>query len=132
MGTKANTGIEVAIRLSRRRSTRLRAALQLVRTSRGELAYRFYQDGEWKDWEKPKRKWPDRNPVRLGFERANEIGDKWNLLVNGRVVKRGLEIRGMRGWEREAHIGVFGSAKIGTDWQLEVDDVKMVLRLKKP
>ena len=51
--------------------------------------------------------------------------------MNGRVIKRGVEVKKFRNWNRDGLIGVFGSAKLGTEWSFDMDDVRMILRLPK-
>lgn len=130
-GTKAKIGIEILVRRSSRSGANLRGAIQLVRDSKGRIAYRIHSDGEFQPWQKIARAWPVGSPVRLGLERTNELGHLWNLTMDGDVLKRGLEVKALRGWNRDGLVGVFGTSKIGADWSLELDNVRMILRLKK-
>ncbi len=128
---KARFGVEAVVRAGSRRNRRtIRAGVQFVRRSRGQVAYRVHQEGQWQDWQPVSVTWPRQGAVRLGLARADEFGAEWNLLVNGRAVKK-VDIRGFRGVEREAYVGVFGTAKIGTDWQAVVDDAQMILKKKR-
>lgn len=128
---KARFGIEAMVRAGSRRNRKtIRAGVQFVRRSRGQVAYRVHEEGQWQGWQEVAARWPAQGAVRLGLARADEFGSEWNLLVNGRAVKK-IEIRGFRGVEREAYVGVFGAAKIGTDWQAGLDDVKMILKKKQ-
>ena len=69
--------------------------------------------------------------MRLGFERGDRTGFHWNLTVNGQVVKRGVEVKKFRNWNRDGLIGAFGAAKLGTEWSMDMDDVRMILRLSR-
>ncbi len=130
-GTKAHVGVEVLVRHGGRGSRNLKGALQFVRTPKGSLAYRIYEDGEYKSWQPLNRPWPSAGPVRLGFERAGKASIKWNLTLEGEVIRRDIEVRALRSWNRDGQIGVFGGAKIGVEWGIEVDDPRMILRIKK-
>jgi len=132
-GAKANVGITILCRRSSRgRDVSLRGAIQFVRDAKGRLAYRVHDDGEFQPWQRLGRNWPGGvDAVRLGFVRSGERENQWSLLMNGRVVKRGVEVKSLRTWNRDALVGVFGSAKIGVEWSMDVDDVRMVLRKKK-
>lgn len=132
--TKANVGVAILARRGggRGRGVSLRGAIQLVRDAKGRVAYRVYDDSEFQPWKRLSARWPGGSgSVRLGFVRSGERGNVWNLLMNGRVVKRNVEVKALRSWNRDGQVGVFGSAKIGVDWSLDVDDVRMILRKKK-
>jgi tetratricopeptide (TPR) repeat protein len=130
-GVKARTGVEMMVRRGGRSTTTLMGAIQFGRDSRGQMAYRVFDDGAFQDWQLLGGTWPGPGAVRLGFERADPTGYKWNLTVNGRVIKRGVEVKKFRNWNRDGLIGVFGSAKLGTEWSFDMDDVRMILRLPK-
>ena len=130
-GTKAHIGVEVVVRQGGRGSRRIKGALQFARTPKGSLAFRIYEDGEFQPWQPLNRPWPSAGPVRLGFERAGQTSIKWNLIFEGEVIRRDIEVKAFRSWNRDGQIGVFGGAKIGVEWGVEVDDPRMILRIKK-
>ncbi|MBN2492368.1 MAG: tetratricopeptide repeat protein [Planctomycetes bacterium] len=129
-GTRAAIGVEIVVRRSSQDRTAVRGAIQFVRDPRGQLAYRIHEgEGEFAPWQLVGRAWPAGAGVRLGFQRSGEREQAWSLTLDGRVIQRDIEVKPLRGWNRDAQIGVFGAAKIGTEWACTVDDVRMILRV---